>query len=295
MKRIIAFILICIFALSLCACENDTSIKETSKMDIVYPDTSFDTVSTVYIEDPDGSDGEENVSDIVIMGGFEVKEKKYHFHNTDHVILFTENKTDKNYTVTVTGTYYDEKGTPLKTEQHTFVGFAAGYENCFLFSPNMTFDSFKYTIDAVKYDGECYAPHVEMKFSELRECRWPLPQITDDHMTYYPQVDTSLYYYSDYDANLSIGAVVAVFDDKGNMAYLATCGKAYIPPMSNTASGGLVLYYELTEGEMQHCPQWIKNKDFTMAVILLAVSTEDSEVPIPLNVYPHLSQWYKEE
>ncbi|MBO5982024.1 MAG: hypothetical protein J6Q24_06220, partial [Clostridia bacterium] len=130
---------------------------------------------------------------------------------------------------------------------------------------------------------------------ELRECRWPLPQITDDHMTYYPQVDTSLYYYSDYDANLSIGAVVAVFDDKGNMAYLATCGKAYIPPMSNTASGGLVLYYELTEGEMQHCPQWIKNKDFTMAVILLAVSTEDSEVPIPLNVYPHLSQWYKEE
>lgn len=299
MKKLITCILIVTFALvCLCACKEE----DTPKIEIVNPTPSYDSESRIMVDtseerhDEEASSGLNEVSDTQInQGGFVVKEKKYTYKGTDHVFLFAENQTDKNYTVTVTGTYYDKDGNALKTEQHTFEGFGAGLANCFLFSPDMTFDSFAYTLDAMEYSGVCYANHIEMKFSKLRECRWPLPEITNDHMTYYPQVDTSLYYYSDCDANLAVGAVVAVFDPDGNLAYLATCGKAFIAPMGCSASGGITLYYELTEGEMQNCPEWIKNEDFTMAVALLGVSDDDTKVPIPVDIYPHLWQWYQGE
>lgn len=90
-------------------------------------------------------------------GGFLVSEKKYDFEGNNLVVLNVENKTDKNYSIAIKGTYLDENGETLKEETITFEGFTAGWKNNFFFVPNIPFDRFSYTLETTEYAGECLA------------------------------------------------------------------------------------------------------------------------------------------
>jgi len=101
--------------------------------------------------------------------GFVVIEKRYIYLKKDLVILSVENRSDKNYTVTVTGRYLDSDGNVIKTQKQTFTGWAAGYHNYFLFRPNRNFADFQYTLEVNEYTGECLAAGVSGSFVELKE------------------------------------------------------------------------------------------------------------------------------
>lgn len=90
-------------------------------------------------------------------GGFLVSEKNYDFEGNNLVVLNVENQTDKNYSISIKGTYLDENGETLKEETITFEGFTAGWKNNFFFVPNIPFDRFTYTLEATEYTGECLA------------------------------------------------------------------------------------------------------------------------------------------
>ena len=79
------------------------------------------------------------------VSGFAVKEKKYTYQGNDVMILSVENQTDKDYSITLTGEFYDAAGQKLKTESKQFEGFAAAYQNYFVFQPEISFDSFKWS------------------------------------------------------------------------------------------------------------------------------------------------------
>ena len=96
--------------------------------------------------------------------GFAVKAKKYTFEGNNLLLLYTENNTNNNYTVSVVVTYYDETGKSLKNETETFEGYAAGYQKYFLFNPGITFDSYTYKVIPEEYSGECYANYIDIEF-----------------------------------------------------------------------------------------------------------------------------------
>ena len=146
MKKFLALFLIVATALTaLAGCSGE---GESSDLNI-YSEASYDNESK-FVPDEESKEsttsesvvsGEENVP---LSGEFVVKDKKYTFEGNDLVIVSVENKTNKNYSVTVTGTYLDKGGNVLKTETQTFDQYSAGYNGFFMFKPDLQFDKFTY-------------------------------------------------------------------------------------------------------------------------------------------------------
>lgn len=87
------------------------------------------------------------VREIEIDGGiFRVEQVNKNFSGDDLILLYIKNLTNKDYSVTINGSYLDKNGTPVATETKTFLQFYADYENYFLFHPKIPFDGFAYTL-----------------------------------------------------------------------------------------------------------------------------------------------------
>ena len=84
-------------------------------------------------------------------------------------MLNVTNQNTDNYSVKVEGYYLDANGAVLKTETKFVEGYAAGYVKDFLFNPGIAFDSFKFTLTAEKFSGECYEDDFYMKDVVLRQ------------------------------------------------------------------------------------------------------------------------------
>lgn len=126
-----------------------------------------------------GTSGEESASgdtsNAPVSGEFVVSEKRYSYEGTDLMVLFVENQTDRHYNVTINGTYFDENGETLKTESQTFEGFAAKWQNYFIFRPEMDFERFEYSLeveenkeDPIHYDtnGVPYSSNIELRYEK---------------------------------------------------------------------------------------------------------------------------------
>ena len=102
-----------------------------------------------------GTSGDESASGGTshepVSGEFVVSEKKYDYNGANLELLYVENQTDRHYNVTIKGKYLDENGNTIKEETQSFVGFAAGWSNNFIFYPQMAFDSFTYTLETKEY------------------------------------------------------------------------------------------------------------------------------------------------
>lgn len=295
-KYLLLFLVFAINLLILSGCKTDeNNYSEISYTDITQVIDEYDSESRIVIdtENNDNSSentgdyseahGSENVSDIVNENGsFIVKDKKYTYKGKDLVILNVENQTSKNYTVTITGYYYDGNGKELKSETHSFKGFASGYTNYFLFAPDLNFENFKYTLNAVEYDGKCFAENITSSFSELREQRWPIAQITGDHFTEYPMITAHLRHHNGNDKEVSISALTVVFDKHGNIFHIEAEGIISVSP-NEYASSTSTIYYELTEDEMTWPDEL--NGDVKALTIICDISEDFTKITPPIEIY----------
>ena len=67
-----------------------------------------------------------------------------------------ENQSEVNCTVTIHAKFLSADGTVLKTETQSFEGFPAGWQNHFVFMPQIQYDTMEYTLDVKQYTGEMY-------------------------------------------------------------------------------------------------------------------------------------------
>lgn len=166
----------------------------------IYSEASYDNESKFIPseESKEASNSESNASveePTPLSGEFIVKNKKYTFEGNDLAIVSVENKTNKNYSVTITGTYLDKDGKALKTETQTFDQYSAGYSGYFLFKPNMQFDKFTYEFKTKESDGPFYAKDIVFNFKGLSdELSIIDEQLAQNDYTKYPSIAATFAY-----------------------------------------------------------------------------------------------------
>lgn len=94
-------------------------------------------------------DSGEEISDPITVSG-----NKYTFEDKDVLILKAANVSSTTCNVALNVTYLDEQGNEIKTETKKFTGFAAGWENNFLFTPKITFHDYKCEVETWDFSGE---------------------------------------------------------------------------------------------------------------------------------------------
>ena len=155
MKKIISLFLTVLFALSAAVCSG------CSKEVLPLPEISdYDSEAVFPVGD------ESQSTDAAPSGNFVVRDRKYTYEENDLALLYVENQTNQNYTLTINGAYLDENGEVLREETQTFEGFEAGWQNYFLFQPNIAFDRFTYTLETEVYTGECAASQMQLGWTQ---------------------------------------------------------------------------------------------------------------------------------
>lgn len=137
------------------------------KEENLYEESNFDNVSAHVPEEQ--SQTSETESQEPLTGEIVFADKIYRFGDKNIAIVTVENKTNKDYSVTVCGNYMDADGNVIETEEKTFDQYSAGYKGYFLFQPSFAFERFSCTIKTEKADGPFYAKDVTLKFHGLEE------------------------------------------------------------------------------------------------------------------------------
>ena len=182
--------------------------EEGERSDLnLYSEASYDNESRFVPneeESKEGSDSESNVSEeensrsensvsgesnTPLSGEFVVKDKKYTFEGNDLVIVNVENQTNKNYSVTITGTYLDKNGNVLQTETQTFDQYYPGFSQYFLFEPGMAFDKFTYTFDAEESHDPICLKGIGLKYNGIKHSAGMIyEEIAKGNYTKYPTI-----------------------------------------------------------------------------------------------------------
>lgn len=145
-KHLVTILLFALCICMLCGCTSEQGGGH-------YSIESYDAESKIIVSQPLDAELSDEPS-------FLVKEKRYTFEGNGLMVLDVTNQSGADYSITVTGVYQDESGEVLATETQTFDGFAAGYQNYFVFDPGAPFADFSYTFEAEPYDGTAYAKGV---------------------------------------------------------------------------------------------------------------------------------------
>lgn len=265
MKRILILYLV-ILALLLAGC--GTPSESTDTVSFAEPIESFDAESRVLV-------GEEGTD--VPAEGFLVKEKKYVYFEKDVTILEVTNETQENYSVTVTGNYLDADGKVQKTETQTTEGFAAGYRKYYIFMPDMTFDSFSYTVSATPFDGVCYEQKIVPIFRPIRLSKgWAFDGNGEaiGHSQMYPVINCDIDFENQNDTDVIFVGTLLVFDNRDNLHYIRTLGMDGAE--ANGIGGQTVpIYYEVTDEEID-VPDYLTG-DLKMIFTVDALFTDYEE------------------
>ena len=191
MKKFLVMLLVFVTLLTMLAGCSDEG--ETSDLNI-YSEASYDNESRFVPEEEskEGAESQSNVSgegNTSLSGEFIVKDKKYTFEGNDLVIVSVENQTNKNYSVTITGTYLDKDGNVLKTETQTFDQYYAGFSQYFLFEPGMAFDKFSYTFDAKESHDPICLKGVGLKYNGIKHSTGVIDEeMAQGNYTKYPTI-----------------------------------------------------------------------------------------------------------
>ena len=112
-----------------------------------------------------------------IVGKFVAKDKTYTYQGNNVTILKLENQSEVNCTVTIHAKFLSADETVLKTETQSFEGFPAGWQNHFVFMPQIQYDAMEYTLDVKQYTGEMYFTSTSgYVFGNISEDKGPLLQ-----------------------------------------------------------------------------------------------------------------------
>ena len=122
-------------------------------------------------------DDYDNENEINTVGKFVAKDKTYAYQGNNVTILKLENQSEVNCTVTIHAKFLSADGTVLKTETQSFEGFPAGWQNHFVFMPQIQYDAMEYTLDVKQYTGEMYfTSKSKFVLGDIYENKAPLPQ-----------------------------------------------------------------------------------------------------------------------
>lgn len=156
-------------------------------------------------------------------GGIVIRERKYTYRETNLMILQAENTTDRAYSVTVSGTFYDKTGKELGTASKTFEEFAAGHQRYFLFCPGFAFEKFDYKVETTKRSGDCPAALLTAEFVGLRQGY--APSFETAAMKTQPTILGGMTIRNDSNVSLDIGIqYLIIFDENGGIFSISTSG-----------------------------------------------------------------------
>lgn len=188
-----------------------------------YTISAFDNESKIVLGEDSG--GTESGSETQVTGEFTVKEKKYSFEGTDLILLELTNETGQNCSVTVNGSYLDKDGNVLKTETQTFDQFAVGYQNFFLFQPEIQFEKFTYTVEAEATDAIMYASQIQASLADIYEMKVPNLDLAvqGDHKLY-PTIIAYFEYLKNTDEVLDVCSKWVLFNEKDEIIAIVPIG-----------------------------------------------------------------------
>lgn len=168
-------------------------------------------------------------------GGIVIRERKYTYRETNLMILQVENTTDRAYSVTVSGTFYDKTGKELGTASKTFEEFASKHKRYFLFNPEFVFERFEYTVETTKHGGDCPAALLTAEFVGLRQGYAPSFETTA--MKTQPTIlgGMTIRNYSNVSLDIGIQYLI-LFDENNEIFSISSSGTA----QNIEASGGAV-------------------------------------------------------
>ena len=144
MKKAITFLLALLLCLTTFAGCNTPETPQTPE-DTNTPEPPEDVI-----------DDYDNENEINTVGKFVAKDKTYAYQGNNVTIIKLENQSEVNCTVTIHAKFLSADGTVLKTETQSFEGFPAGWQNHFVFMPQIQYDAMEYTLDVEEYSGEMY-------------------------------------------------------------------------------------------------------------------------------------------
>ena len=216
MKKHISVILMIFFMLlTLIGCNNaDTSVDDT---------TNDDNSSVLAFNDPIK---DYDTVDETSAEGFVIKAKKYVYGENNAVILSAENQSDKNYTVSINMTYYDDAGNEITQESQLYESFAANWQKYFAFDPGIPFSSYDFTVTTEEYVGECYAQYVEISFGGLSETMDNSVDLIEKYGDYtkFPTIMSTCYEKNSSGYQLKTGYHLVVIDNTGKIFSIGSCG-----------------------------------------------------------------------
>lgn len=255
MKKALILISVLLLSLSvLFAC------KET---DTDYNISNFDSESRFQVEviPPSDTSDESNADTEASRGEvqnatFLVKDKKYVYKENDVVLLDITNETSENYSITITMTYYDDAGDELKTEERFFEQFAAGYQNCFLFKPDMVFDTYSYTVNASVFDGEVIVNKYVFKFAGLEEKRSlanydeNMNMIPNPENKYYPTLEARVTFGTTHTEKMYVGVDMLLFNEQDELVAVCKFGPPIDPKLEIGKEYKSAVLYQTKEETM---------------------------------------------
>ncbi|MBQ3154780.1 MAG: hypothetical protein IJB88_06060 [Clostridia bacterium] len=208
-------ILMLVLILTLCGCKQN--VEEN-----LYEESNYDVVSAYVPSDTSAEQSTAESQSTEVEGEFTIKVKTYDFRGNNIAILNVKNGTNKNYTVTVKGSYLDESGNVLGTETQTLDQYSAGYEGYFFFEPEMAFADFQYEIETEESDGPFLAKDHRFRYAGLIEMKhniWSLAQKED--FTKYPSVVADMRFEYTNESEASFWLTIVYFNAQGEI--MAIC------------------------------------------------------------------------
>ena len=208
-------------------------------------------------ENPGAESGESGENNDPLSGEFVVKDKKYTFEGNDLVIVNVENKTNKNYSVTITGTYLDKDGNVLQTETQTFDQYYPGFSQYFLFEPKMQFDKFTYTFDAKESHDPICLKGIGLKYNGIHENLMAIDvEMAKGNYTKYPTVlaGYSLEHTGTTEVNVWVRWLLV--NENGNILFSFDRNVRFYPGDKYENGETSYILYQTKDEELQYPEEW---------------------------------------
>lgn len=284
MKRTLWLLILAICTAVFTGCGEE---QEESK--IVFASDPVESYDNESVFLPEGTVSEESASPPEEsrneIEGFVVKDKTYAYGENKVVLLNIENTTTKDYTLTVDGTYYDQKGKAIKTETQTFEDFVAGYQGYFLFHPEMSFDRFAYTLSFQHFEGEAQLSNVKPLVFDLEGAGyqvWKAMPGTDGFDDWHYSICTGYRYLNQNKQAMYIKSAVLVFDcnDKLILAQVYGYDETYAESVGGMDFTLYSSYSELTK-DKSTWPEQLQEEIQIIVIPIDAIPSDEYEIGNP--------------
>lgn len=247
-----AFVMLLVFSILpivLIGCNENSEKRDLN----IYSEASYDNESKFVPEAE--SQGGTTSDEQCLTGEFVVKDKKYTFESNNLVIVSVDNQTNKDYSVTITGTYLDKDGKTLKTETQTFDQYSAGFSQYFLFEPGIAFDKFTYTFEATESVGPFYAKDAGVKYNGIDHRPMTIREETaKDDFTKYPTASASYSYQYTGTQQINLWTRWLLVNNKGEIIFSFNRATSLSPDDKYDDGASQYKLYQ-TKDENWECPQ----------------------------------------